>query len=65
MKKLNAIFFVVLIFLAIYILYKLIVIEELTKTDNILSIILLAGSIVQPVIRSRLNKKQGEANSTQ
>ena len=65
MNKLNAILFAVLIILAIYILYKLIAIEELSKIDRILFIILLAGGLLQSAIRSRLKKKQGENNSTQ
>lgn len=46
MKTVTLIIFIILAALAVYILYKLIFIEDLTKTDEILFIILLAGGLI-------------------
>ncbi len=61
MKKITTIAFVVLIIISIYLLYKVIFVEELSKIDNILLIILLAGGIINSsIIISRRKKKHLE-----
>jgi len=65
MKTVNVLLFVILIIIAIYILYKLIGIGELSRLDDILLIVLIAGSFLHSAIRSRIKKKQGESKPTQ
>lgn len=61
MKKVNTLAFVVLAIIAIYLLYKLIFVEELSKIDNVLLIILLAGGMINSsLIMSRRKKKRLE-----
>lgn len=58
MNKITTIAFVALIIIALYLLYKLIFVEELSRFDNILFIILLAGGIINSyIIISRRKKK--------
>ena len=65
MKIVNAMLFAGLLIIAIYIIYKLIAVEELNRKDNILMIIFLAGTFLQAAIRYRIKKKQGESKPTQ
>lgn len=64
MKLVNIILFAGLLIIAIYLLYKLIAIEELSRTDNILMIVFLAGSLLHSAVRYLLKKKKGKNNST-
>ncbi len=58
MKKINAIAFVVLTIIAVYLFYELIFVDELSRIDKILLIVLLVGgSINSSVIISRRKKK--------
>lgn len=65
MKLVNIILFGGLLIIAVYLFYKLIAVEELSRTDNILMIIFLAGTFLQAAVRYRLKKKKGENNPTQ
>lgn len=65
MKVVNTILIVGLLIIAIYIGYKLIAVEELSRLDNILMIVFLSGTFLQAAIRYRLKKKRSEDNSTE
>ncbi len=58
MNKITTIAFVALIIIALYLLYKLIFVEELSRFDNILFIILLAGGIINSYIIISSRKKK-------
>lgn len=61
MKKITTIAFVALIIIGLYLFYKLIFVEELSKIDNILFTIFLAGGIINSsIIISKRKKKQSE-----
>jgi divalent metal cation (Fe/Co/Zn/Cd) transporter len=63
MRTVTTIVFVILVALAVYILYKLIFIEDLTKTDNILFIILLVGGLINSLLieyRRRVKRRNRE-----
>lgn len=58
MRTVTSIVLVILLVLAAYILYKLIFIEDLSKTDRILFIILLAGGLINSFIIESIRKKK-------
>lgn len=61
MKTVTSIVLVILLALAAYILYKLIFIEDLTKTDRILFIILLAGGLINSFIIEFMRRKKRQS----
>jgi hypothetical protein len=60
MKVANTVLFVGLLSIAFYIAYKLIVVEELSRMDNYLFIVFIAGTFLLGAIRYRLKKKRSE-----
>jgi hypothetical protein len=60
MKLANTILFIILFIIALYVLFKLIVGDELNRADKILLILFLAGTFLQAAIRSKINKNKGE-----